>query len=414
MQINVFGLGKIGTVMSVLYRAKGHAVIGYDPSPAYFKGVLDKSINSGEPGLDELVDALTEKPVHTDDVSQISQSSVSLVIVPTPSDPHGGYDCSYVEAVVRQIALAVKGSSAHLVVVKSTVLPGDLARIRGNVEAEVGHCPPIVYNPEFIALGEVVRNMLNPDLILIGSRNDSEASMVEGLVRSVVANKPAVEKLSIEEAELAKVALNSFITMKIAFANLIGEAAARLGSRQPSRVLEAIGQDRRVGGKYLSPGIGFGGPCFPRDNRALENALERLSLPGYLQKSIDSLNNLVRDAYSENLSQIISSLLQSKPSLTVLILGLSYKSGSPELVESQALELARRTTDIDCVSTYYFDPAVRPDEVARVLPSLIQIISESELFQLKFDVIFLALPILEPERLALCLAEGGILVNPWA
>lgn len=414
MRLNIFGLGKIGTVMSVLYSSKGHEVIGFDPAPGYFKGVMESSFDSGEPGLGDLIKALNRLPIHSQDLKDMAKSSVSLVIVPTPSLADGSYDCRFVEEVVRQVTYNVEDPQSHLVVIKSTVLPGDLAKIRRNVEEEFGACPELVYNPEFIALGEVVENMRRPDLVLIGSRTSTHAATVEALVRTVVESQPAIERLSIEEAELAKVALNSFITMKITFANVIGSAASRLGSREPSKVLAAIGQDRRVGSRYLSPGIGFGGPCFPRDNRALENALGSLSLPGVLQNSIDSLNELVGESFSKSLEAIFEKQLSSKPSLNFLVIGLSYKVGSPELVESQAIKLAKKASEMEGVTTYYFDPFVRTDEVSTAMPKAIPISSESQLFGQKFDVIFLALPILEPERLALCLGEKGTLVNPWA
>ena len=164
-------------------------------------------------------------------------------------------------------------SGYHLVVVTSTVMPGStggelqkaLEHASGRkVGPELGLC----YNPEFIALGSVVRDMLHPDLILIGESDAKAGQMLAELYMRSTNNSPPIYRMNFVNAELSKISINTYVTTKISYANMLAELCDHLDGADAEVVAKTIGDDSRIGRKYLTGAIGYGGPCFPRDNRA--------------------------------------------------------------------------------------------------------------------------------------------------
>jgi Predicted UDP-glucose 6-dehydrogenase len=139
----------------------------------------------------------------------------------------------------------------------------------------------LCYSPEFIALGTVIRDFLNPDLYLIGQFDARSGAALEDVNRSVCQKDPAVHRMTIENAEIAKIALNSFVTMKVSFANTLADICERIPGGDVDAVSDALGSDSRIGRKYLTGGMGFAGPCFPRDNVALTSVPSNRRLTGF-------------------------------------------------------------------------------------------------------------------------------------
>ena len=161
----------------------------------------------------------------------------------------------------------------HLVVVHSTTMPGSIGGpIRQRLERasgrKVGPELGLCYNPEFIALGDVINGLLHPDFILIGESDKKAGDILEGLYRKVVGPDANIARMNFVNAELTKISVNTYVTMKISFANMLGEICDRLEGADVSVVADAIGRDTRIGKKYLKPAVGYGGPCFPRDTIA--------------------------------------------------------------------------------------------------------------------------------------------------
>jgi UDPglucose 6-dehydrogenase len=136
----------------------------------------------------------------------------------------------------------------------------------------------IAYSPEFVALGTVIDNMQNPDTILIGANDDSIIKILEPILKSIAINSPEAKKMSLASSELAKISVNTFVTAKISYANMIAELAEKIPGANKYDVLDALGADTRISSKYLKPGLGFGGPCFPRDNKAFSVIGDNLSI----------------------------------------------------------------------------------------------------------------------------------------
>src|SRR5206468_10398421 len=197
--------------------------------------------------------------------------------------------------------------------------------------AEIGVC----YSPEFIALGSVIRDFLNPDFLLIGEIDAQSGAHLEARYRDIVRSGVPVRRMTLENAELAKIALNSFLTTKITFANMLAELCGRMPGGDVDVVADAIGLDSRIGRKYLTGGLGFGGPCFPRDNIALAFIGESLSADCSILRANDAFNNAISQRSVAKLQSIL------RKGQNIAVLGLSYKPKSHVIEESSGIFLCR-------------------------------------------------------------------------
>ena len=274
-QISVVGLGKLGLCMAACIAAKGFKVIGVDVDESRIRQLSAGECPIAEKDLPELLRRVRENLRFTTDVNDaVRNSAATFIVVATPSDPSGSFSNQYLMAAVGAIADSLKAKSTpHYVVVTSTVMPGTTGGpVRSLIEARSGkRCGSdvgLAYNPEFIALGTVVRDFQNPDFILAGQSDDATGDFLERFYRQVCDNNPPVARMNLISAEIAKLSLNCYVTMKISFANTLAEVCEKSPGANIDAITSGIGIDRRIGLPYLKGGLGFGGPCFPRDNQA--------------------------------------------------------------------------------------------------------------------------------------------------
>lgn len=349
MNVSVVGLGKLGAALAAWISSKGHSVIGVDVNPQAIKAISDGNV--AEPGVNELV---AQYPFHmtTNLQKAVKESEITFILVPTPSDDSGAFSLDYVRAACENIAIALRDKDAyHLVVIVSTVMPGHTQQIADLMERlskkKCGSDFGLCYSPEFVALGSVLRDMENPDFILIGESDDRAGEMLEMFYHAVYGGfyiddnprvyiPPPIRRMSFVNAEIAKLSLNCYVTMKISYANMVGELAGIVPGANSDTILQAIGHDSRIGKKYLKSGVGYGGPCFPRDGRALISALGSEDWP-YLVHATTRTN---RDVLMRLLHTVEK---WCTPRDTVGILGLAYKVGTPVTEESQGQRLAEIT-----------------------------------------------------------------------
>ncbi|MER3425348.1 MAG: UDP-glucose/GDP-mannose dehydrogenase family protein, partial [Nitrospiraceae bacterium] len=220
-----------------------------------------------EPGLSELIAANRRHLRATSDYRTAThESDASFIIVPTPSDEKGGFSLRYVKAAIREIGRALKGKKTyHLVVVTSTVLPGStqfglLPLLEQESGKRCGEAFGLCYNPEFIALGSVIHDLLNPDFILIGESDRRAGQELEDLYKVFCDNHPPVKRMNFVNAELTKIAVNTFVTTKITFANMLAGICEELPGGNIDTVSEALGMDTRIGSRYLRSATA--GPAF--------------------------------------------------------------------------------------------------------------------------------------------------------
>ena len=411
MRITVVGLGKLGSPIAALYASVGHTVTGIDIS----QGAVD-AINSGvapvnEPQLQNLIDAGRENfSATTNWEIGLQKSEVSVVIVPTPSQDGGTFTNRYVVEALSKIGEQYrKGVTAqnHVIIVASTVMPGSMAgeiqlALESAAGTSVGSHLGLVYSPQFIALGTVIRNLQYPDMILIGQSDSHSGEIAETLLRTVVVSDATFQRMSLVNAEIVKLSVNTFVTTKISFANMLSEICDEFDGANIDIVTQAVGADSRIGTKYLSGGMGYGGPCFPRDNIALAALGRSLGVDA----SIAVATDLVNDRQVDRLVNRVLSLGTSVKS--VHIWGLSYKPDTEVMDASQGIQVA------NALHAKGYDVSVHDPQVPQ------KMIGESPLAWISDlnsavspDVIILATPWKEYLELAPTVTPRVAFIDPW-
>lgn len=340
--ISVIGLGKLGASMLAAIAKRGFQVIGVDVSQKVVDLVVAGHAPVRETDLEETIFANRER-IHAtmSHREAVLNSDLSFVIVPTPSDERGAFSLQYVAWAFHEIGLALKQKkSYHNVVLTSTVLPGSLRYgllpiLEKISEKKCNHDFGLCYSPEFIALGSIIQNFLNPDFTLVGESDETSGRHLETIYAEIMENNPPCHRMSLENAELTKVALNTYVTTKITYANMLADLCERIPGGDVDVVTKALGQDSRIGGKYLKGAIGYGGPCFPRDNVALSFIARALGTEAKIAETTDGINRSLAGKIVENLRDIIHR------GATVAILGLAYKPFSHVVEESQGIYLAK-------------------------------------------------------------------------
>jgi UDPglucose 6-dehydrogenase len=414
--VSVVGLGRLGVPLLACLAARGLTVIGADLDPARVAAVAAGRSPVQEPGVEELLAAHGGRIGATGDTAAaVALSQVTFVVVATPSEADGRFSLRQVNGVCEEIGRALRAKSGfHLVVLMSTVMPGAtggevmalLERVSGK---RCGEDFGLCYSPEFVALGSVVHDLLHPDFVLIGESDPRSGEMLVGLYGRLCENAPPAARMSFVNAELAKLALNTFVTTKISFANMLAGLCEKLPGASVDTVTAAVGLDRRVGSRYLQGGAGYGGPCFPRDNAALAALAGRLGAQAWLAEATDRANR----GEVERLATLVTA--RRAAGGTVAILGLAYKPGTDVSEASQGLLLARALASRD-VPVIAWDPAALPsaraalDGTVRYAGSLAECIAAA-------DVLVLSTPWPELARLGAAeLARPGrprVLIDCW-
>jgi UDPglucose 6-dehydrogenase len=357
MKISIIGLGKLGSPMAAVMVHKGHTVTGVDVNPAYVAAIQEGRPPVNEPGLAAMITANRERLTATTDcAAAVLATDVTFIMVPTPSDPGGGFSMKYVLSAAEKIGEALRTKPDwHLVVLSSTVMPGStggtlLPALEAHSGKKCGRDFGVCYNPEFIALGSVIKDMLNPDMILIGESDARSGEILEKLYKGVCDSDPRIQRMNFVNAELTKLSVNTFVTTKISYANMLAQVCERLPGADADVVCSAIGCDSRIGQKYLKGALGYGGPCFPRDNVAFSALARATGAPALLAEATDQLNR----RQVPRLAEIIRTRLPKGG--TVGILGLSYKPDTEVIDESQGLDLAKYLSSTGFKVVVY-DPA---------------------------------------------------------
>jgi UDPglucose 6-dehydrogenase len=340
MEVTVIGLGKLGLPLATLFASVGHRVNAYDSSKALIESLESGTYKSSEPGL---MDLLQNSKTNLNFCHELDKStettSAIFIIVPTPSQENGYFSNDSVLKVLSKLNPSHFANRKVVIDIVSTVMPGSCegvirqtleTRIGKPLGEELGLC----YNPEFIALGSVVKNMQEPDMHLLGESSSWAGDVVEEVLASVVTKSVPCQRMNLTEAELVKIAVNNFVTMKISYANALYQAGVALGDVDIDVVTNAIGLDTRIGKKYLKGAAPYGGPCFPRDTRALTALFDELGVPADLSRATEMLNkshvSFISDFVKKSLGEV----------KTVGLVGVSYKPGTPVIEESPGVSIA--------------------------------------------------------------------------
>jgi GDP-mannose 6-dehydrogenase len=338
MRLSIFGLGYVGCVSAACFSEAGHEVIGVDVNKTKIDMINDGRSPIVEPGVEKLIDAAVKanRLRATDDASDaVHDSDLSLVCVGTPSNHNGSLDLSHVKRACQQIGEALATSRGyHIVVMRSTMLPGTLAdTIVPTLEVysgrRAGRDFGVVVNPEFLREGSSIHDFNNPPFTIIGADDEDAAGPVARLYAGIDA---PIIRLGIKEAEMVKYASNCFHATKITFANEIGNICKALGV-DSHQVMDAFCKDTKLNLSpyYLKPGFAFGGSCLPKDLRAMT----------YKSREVDVDTPLLSSIMLSNRQQVdraVDMVLRTGRK-KVGVLGLSFKAGTDDLRESPMVTL---------------------------------------------------------------------------
>jgi UDPglucose 6-dehydrogenase len=338
MKIGVIGAGRLGICFALLCEAAGYDVLVSDIREDYVNQLNERKIDTNEPEVDTLLRGAVNFKATTSNKEVIDECDLIYTLVSTPSLSDGSYDVSSVWDVVKDFSDVV---SKKYFVVGCTVNPGDCEEFKKQLPKNV----KIFYNPEFIAQGTIINDLRNADMVLLGY--DSELgsdnpiiSDIRKLYQKIQTSRAIVCTMSTTAAEITKIAVNCFLTTKISYANMLGDVLTMAGcGDEIVGVLGSIGADTRIGRKYLNYGLGYGGPCLPRDNRAFAAFAKKLGMVYNLGFVTDGINN--------EHAQFVCNFYENmnKKNIPFYFDYVTYKKGTDILTESQQYRLCTDLLD---------------------------------------------------------------------
>lgn len=366
MHIAVIGTGYVGLVTGTCFAEFGNDVTCVDIDSEKIARLRDGIMPIYEPGLDQLV----EKNVRAGRLNfttnirpAVEESLVIFLAVGTPPRADGSADLSYVDEAARTVAENMNGYK--VIVTKSTVPVGTGEHLYCVIR-EYQKRPyrfGVVSNPEFLREGAALEDFMRPDRIVIGARNEGAIAIMRDLYRPMYLNDTPVVVTSIEAAELTKYAANAFLATKISFINEIANLCDRIGC-DVQDVAKAIGMDNRIGMKFLHPGPGFGGSCFPKDTTALLAVAHAFGEESLIVEAVVEVNRRQRLRMVEKIEQLAGNL-EGK---NVAVLGLAFKPETDDIRESPAVDIIRALMNRGALVTGY-DPVAIP-QARIILPEI--------------------------------------------
>src|SRR5256714_4685514 len=363
MHIAVIGTGYVGLVTGACFAEFGVDVTCVDVDEEKIERLSHGVMPIYEPGLEQLVTKNSQagRLRFTTDVKQaVEQALVIFLAVGTPPKPDGSPDLSYLEAAASSIADYMNGYK--VVVTKSTVPIGTGEHIRKLIgerkktKANFG----VVSNPEFLREGAAINDFMRPDRVVIGCRDEEAIAIMKDLYRPLYLIEAPFVITSLEAAELTKYAANAFLAMKVSFINEIANLCEQIGC-DVHDVARAIGMDKRIGRKFLHPGPGFGGPCFPKDTQALLAVAREFGGEALIVESVIEINKRQRAAMIPKIKKLVGDLTDK----TVAILGLSFKPETDDMRDAPSVEIIRGLIEQGAKVRAY-DP-VAMDEAAKII-----------------------------------------------
>lgn len=333
-RISVIGTGRLGLSFALLAEQSGYGVIGVDKRESYCEELNAKTFKTPEPQIEYLLRRSKNFKATTNIKEAFEWSDLLFVFVPTPSKEDGEYDHQYIEEVVKDL-IAYRGNIAgKKLIICCTTMP---TYCKGLSERLAKYEVDVIYNAEFIAQGQILNGLENADFVLIGCEPNLNCTDIFEVYESIMKRPPIFNVLTHTAAEITKVSLNCFLTLKISFANLIGEIAIKSGEQDSVKnILNTIGLDNRIGNAYLKYGFGFDGICLIRDNKALGIHAEKVGVPPHIPYMTDEFNDLHFDFIKQQ-------FIQANPdkNFPFIFNQLSYKPHVDIITDSQHYRLCK-------------------------------------------------------------------------
>ena len=338
--ISVFGLGKVGITLVAALVSAGYKVVGYDINKKLLNSLEDDSFHTDEPGVMERLYKYRQSLTIAQSVEHaIDATQVSFIIVPTPSNSLDGFSNKFLLSCINEIGRVIKfKTSRHCVSVISTVIPHSSLRslipaLEISSEKKLGFKLGYCYNPSFIAQGDIFKGLTQPDYVLIGEADIQSGNELEEIHRKLTNNSCPITRMTTLESEITKIASNTHETMRVAFANMLLALCNELPGTNVDNITLAMAY--RLGKRFFKGAVPYGGPCWPRDNRALSVFMETIGVPNALPAMVDIANS----NHAKYLLDQVLALTDIDSSVGMV--GLAYKPGTSMLDESFVIYLSQ-------------------------------------------------------------------------
>ncbi len=366
MNIAVVGTGYVGLVTGACFSEFGVSVVGVDNDAGKIAVLQQGRVPFYEPGLEEMVarNMREGRLVFTTDLkAAVEKSLVLFIAVGTPEGDGGAADVSYVREVTLGIARHMNGYK--VVVTKSTVPMGTGAMIRRLIEEKQAQRTPfsVVSNPEFLREGSAIEDFMRPNRIVIGAEDPQAIAILKDLYNPLYLIETPIVVTNVVSAEMIKYASNAFLATKISFINEIASLCEAVGA-DVHEVAKGMGLDNRIGRKFLHPGPGFGGSCFPKDTRAILNMARGAGVPARLIEAVVEVNESQADRMAAKIDAASGGLRGKR----LAFLGLAFKPNTSDVRDSPALRVIRKVL-AGGAHVRAYDPAAM-DEARRTLPGI--------------------------------------------
>jgi UDPglucose 6-dehydrogenase len=358
-KILLVGLGKLGLPLLSTFGKNGQKIIGIDIDKEKINLLKTGKVPFFEPKLESYINLGFDNVTYDENFEEsLSNVDVSIILVNTPSNSNGEFSNQYIFDAIEELSknLQKLNKKDFLFIISSTVMPGTHLEIIEKIESisgkKLNEDFGVVYIPDLVALGNVITDFENPDLVILGESSKKYGDIAEEIYSKIYKNNPPIVRMSLIESEISKVSLNAYITMKISFANFIGNICEKFGTTSKN-VTQALGYDRRISPYYIKSGLAFGGTCFPRDTWAFIKMSENLGLDAKHIKATQKIN--------EEQNNLLFNKVSNFKNKTVGIIGLSFKPNTSVTTESPGYILYEKLKNLN-YNLVVFDELVEVGE----------------------------------------------------
>jgi len=296
-KISLIGLGKLGLPLLVTFANNNQKIIGIDIDQEKINLLKNKKIPFYEPNLNDYLNSgYNNIDLNTTFDNVVNETDVFIILVNTPSTKDGDFSNEYIYDAITELNKKIKETNKKefLIILSSTVMPGThnnlIKKIEDETNKKLNKDFGYVYIPDLVALGNVIKDFENPDLLIMGESDKKCGDIASTIYSKIIKNNSPIVRMSLIESEITKVSLNAYITMKISFANFIGNVSDKFNCN-PSNITKALGFDKRISPYYIKSGLPFGGTCFPRDTWAFIKMSENVGLDALHIKATQKIND---------------------------------------------------------------------------------------------------------------------------
>lgn len=339
-KISLVGLGKLGLPLLATFAKNNQKIIGVDVDENKIKTLQNNELPFYEPNLKEyLINSNKNINYSNNFFDVVEESDVVIILVNTPSNENGEFSNVYVYSAINAICNELKNSDKDdfLFIISSTVMPGTcehiIQMIEQNTSRKLNKNFGLAYIPDLVALGSVIKDFENPDVLILGESHSRYGDLAYKIYSNIIKNNAPIVRMKLIESEIAKVSLNAYITMKISFANFLGNLSEKLDAN-PHNITKALGYDKRISPYFFKSGLAFGGTCFPRDTWAFIRLSQNLGLDAVHIKATQLIN--------ENQNILLYNKVKDYKNKKIGIYGLSFKPNTYVTTESPGNILYKR------------------------------------------------------------------------